>query len=457
MNRVARRARFALILAVILVGGLAFFLGEYFLNAGKWVVFSGSPHVYSGGNLNSGVATDRDGEILLDMNHGRNYSGDWELREATLHILGDRDGNISAPALGYYSSQMVGFNPVNGIYTVGDQGGKAVLTVSAQVQKAALEAMDGRKGAIGVYNYKTGEILCMLSTPTYDPDDVPDLEEDEDGEYEGVYLNRFTQSTYVPGSIFKLVTASAALEEFPDMEERTYYCDGSYDIGADTVTCSGVHGTVDLGEALTDSCNVAFAQIALELGADKLNMYAKRFGITEPVEFDGITTAEGNFDVLDAADVNVAWGGIGQYTDLINPARYMTFMGQIANGGKAASPYLVSKVYSGALTKYSAKTTMVDSGLSTATANRMAELMRDNVVYGYGDWSFPDIGVCAKTGTAQIGEGIRPTATFAGFTTDENYPLAFVVFVEQGGGGSATCVSITAQVLEACVEAMGGD
>ena len=124
MNRVARRARFALILAVILVGGLAFFLGEYFLNAGKWVVFSGSPHVYSGGNLNSGVATDRDGEILLDMNHGRNYSGDWELREATLHILGDRDGNISAPALGYYSSQMVGFDPVNGIYTVGDQGGR---------------------------------------------------------------------------------------------------------------------------------------------------------------------------------------------------------------------------------------------------------------------------------------------------------------------------------------------
>ena len=100
MNRVARRARFALILAVILVGGLAFFLGEYLLNAGTWVVFSGSPHVYRGGNLNSGVVTDRAGEVLLDMTDGRSYSGDWELREATLHILGDREGNISAPALG---------------------------------------------------------------------------------------------------------------------------------------------------------------------------------------------------------------------------------------------------------------------------------------------------------------------------------------------------------------------
>ena len=82
------------------------------------------------------------------------------------------------------------------------------LTVSADVQRTALAALDGRKGTVGVYNYKTGEILCAVSSPTYDPDDVPDVEGNPET-YEGVYVNRFLHATYTPGSVFKLVTAAA--------------------------------------------------------------------------------------------------------------------------------------------------------------------------------------------------------------------------------------------------------
>ena len=454
MNRVARRARFSMILIFVLIGGLLFFTGDFLIHGKNWVVFSGSPHVYNGGNLNCGVILDRDGEVLLDMTEGRTYAEDESLRRATIHILGDRYGNISAPALSEYSSQMVGYDLVNGIYTVNGQGGEAALTVSASVQKAALEALGDRRGTVGVYNYKTGEILCMVSSPNYDPDDVPDIAGDTTGAYEGVYMNRFTQSTYVPGSIFKLVTTAAALESIPDIESHTYYCGGTYDIGGDTVVCAGYHGTVTLGEALTDSCNCAFAQIALEVGADRLNKYAKQFGITEPLEFDGITTAEGNFDVLHAADVNVAWAGIGQYTDQINPARYLTFLGQIANGGKAAEPYLVSKVSSGAFSSYRAHTTMTDSVMSSSTASTLAEMMRDNVVNSYGDWRFPDIRVCAKTGTAEVGGGREPNATFAGFALDSDYPLAFIIVVENGGEGATNGIPIAASVLQACMDVM---
>lgn len=454
MNRVARRARFALILAVILIGGLVIFTGEYLVEGKDWVVFSGSPHVYNGLNLNCGVITDRSGEILLDMTDGRTYSEDSLVRRATVHILGDRYGNISAPALAEYSSQMVGYDILNGIYTISGEGGEASLTISAEAQKAALTALDGRKGTVGVYNYKTGEILCMVSSPNYDPDDVPDIEGDTSGAYEGVYMNRFTQSAYVPGSIFKLVTTAAALEAIPDIESRTWYCGGSYDVGSDTVVCEGVHGNVTLGQALTKSCNCAYAQIALELGADKLNKYAKQFGITEPVEFDGITTASGNFDVLNAVGVNVAWAGIGQYTDTVNPARYMTFMGQIAGGGKAATPYLVSEVSSGVFSKYKASAAMTESIMSASTAARLTELMRDNVLNSYGDWNFPGISVCAKSGTAEVGGGNAPNATFAGFVQDSAYPLAFVVIVENGGAGASTCVPIISSVLQACMDVM---
>ena len=101
-----------------------------------------------------------------------------------------------------------------------------MLTVSADVQRTALAALDGRKGTVGVYNYKTGEILCAVSSPTYDPDDVPDVEGNPET-YEGVYVNRFLHATYTPGSVFKLVTAAAALDEIPDIGSRTFTCEGS--------------------------------------------------------------------------------------------------------------------------------------------------------------------------------------------------------------------------------------
>lgn len=454
MLRIAGRAKIALLLALVLVLGSVFFCGEYLFQSQDWIVFSGSPHVYRGGNLNCGTVVDRSGELLLDATEGRSYSDDLELRMATMHLLGDRYGYISAPALAGYSSQMVGFDKINGIYSPTGTGGTAVLTLSAQVQKAALEALDGRKGTIGVYNYKTGEILCAVTSPTFDPDDMPDIEADESGEYDGVYVNRFTQSAYVPGSIFKAVTTAAALETIPDILSQTFFCEGTYEIEGDEVVCEGVHGEIDLEEALMYSCNCAFAQLAQQLGADTLAEYVEKFQVTQPITFDGITTAQGNFDIAQAAQVNVAWASIGQYTDTVNPCRFMTFMGAIAGGGVAAQPYLVQSVSSGLLSSYQAHPQKTQRILSSSTASQLQNMMRNNVVSYYGDGQFPDIQVCAKSGTAELGGGLPANTTFAGFTLDEEYPLAFIVVVEQGGGGASVGAPTIAPVLQACVEAM---
>ena len=182
--------------------------------------------------------------------------------------------------------------------------------------------------------------------------------------------------------------------------------------------------------------------------------YVEKFQITSPVVFDGVTTAEGNFDLTDAANVNVAWAGIGQYTDQINPCRYMTFMGQIAGGGVAAQPYLVESVSSGMLSSYSAKTTMTDRVMATAAAAALQDMMHYTVVNNYGESNFPDLYVCAKSGTAEQGGGETADATFAGFTLDEDYPLAFIAIVENGGSGTRTCTPIISQVLSACMESM---
>lgn len=450
MNRISNRAGALFLLVVLLLGGMCFFLYEYAVNADNWVISTGSPHVYNSTNIGCGQVVDRDGTILLDITENRSYAEDKEIRKATLHWLGDRAGRISAPAVTHYAREMTGYDAVNGLYSYSGTGGQAVLTISSEIQKAALKAMGDRKGTIAVYNYKTGEILCAVTTPNYDPDNVPDIENETSDKWEGVYLNRFTQSAYVPGSIFKVVTTAAALDTIPDIQEQSFKCTGHYEYGAYDVTCEKAHGNLSLKTALQRSCNCAFAQIADQLGASTLKEYVDQFQVMEPVSFDGITTARGNYDLEGASKVQIAWSAIGQHTDLVNPCRYMTFMGMIAGGGQAAMPYLVSTVTSDGETNYEAETTLSDRVMSEEIAVILREYMRNNVENNYGAGNFPGLTVCAKSGTSQLGGEQQPNAMFAGFVADEEYPLAFMVIVENGGYGSSTCVPILSKVLAAC-------
>ena len=450
MHRVIKRVWIMFLFIAVLLGGTGFFVAEYFTRSENWVIAEGSPHVYTAGNIGCGTMTDRSGILLLDLTDQRSYSQDAALRQATIHWLGDRRGNISAPAVTHYASQMAGFDPINGIYSSQGTGGQAVLTLSARAQKVALEAMAGRKGTVAVYNYKTGEILCAVSTPNFDPDNPPDIASDTTGSYNGVYVNRFTQATYIPGSIFKVVTTAAALSSIEDIQDMTFQCTGVYEFGVDKVTCETAHGTSDLRTALARSCNCAYAQIAQLIGAEEMAEYVDRFGITDSVSFDGITTVKGSYDVSSAAPVELAWSCIGQYTDLINPCGYMQFMGAIGGNGVCAKPYLVSSVWSDGSQTYSAKRNFTQQIMDEEVALTLKEYMRNNVVQTYGAQNFPGLTVCAKSGTSQVGGGQTSNAMFSGFVDDENYPLAFICVVENGGYGSATCVPILSKVLAEC-------
>ena len=442
---------------LLLLGGLLFFVWEYVTQAESWVSFSGSPHLYNSSNIGCGTITDRSGNVLLDISQGRTYSDDANTRKSTLHWLGDKKGFISASTVSTYAASMVGYDRINGVYNASDEGGNARLTLSAKVQNAALEAMGNRKGTVGVYNYKTGEILCALTTPTYDPENVPDIANDTTGAYDGVYLNRFLQSAYVPGSIFKIVTLSAALDCVPGIEDMTFPCRGKIEYGTEAVTCEKAHGTQTLKQAFANSCNCAFAQIAEKVGKNNMVKYVKQFQVTQKLSFDGSTTAAGNYDISDTGAVSFAWSCIGQHSDLVNPARYMTFMGAIAGRGVAAEPYLMAKVTNGGDTTYEAKTKKTDRLMSESVADTVAAYMRNNVKTVYGDGNFGGLPVCAKSGTSQLGGDQKSNAMFAGFVDSEQYPLAFIVVVENGGYGSHTCVPVISKVLSVCKTVMDAE
>ena len=452
MNKIAKRSVSVLLLIAVLVGGLGFFCADYFANAGNWVMHEGSPHVYSGENIGTGIITDRDGYLLLNLNNQRTYAVTKELRMSTMHWLGDHYGYISAPALATYAKEMAGFNSLTGLYSYSGAG-QAKLTLSAQLQMTALKAMGDYKGTIAVYNYKTGEILCAVTTPTYDPDDMPDIEGDTTGAYEGVYMNRFVQSVYIPGSIFKVVTTAAALEEIPDIQQQTFTCTGTYAYGIDAVTCEYAHGTLDFYSAMARSCNCAYAQIMDQLGSQRLAEYVERYQVTKPVRFDGLTTAAGNFEAA-TSGVEAAWSGIGQYTDQINPCRFLTFVGAVANGGVGVEPYIVSEISCDGSVTYQAKPVMSQRIMPQEVAQTLQDMMRNNVLKNYGAENFPGLTVCAKSGTGQVGGDQKSNAMFTGFVMDEDYPLAFIVAVEDAGYGRSVCVPILSEVLAACKDQM---
>ena len=211
-------------------------------------------------------------------------------------------------------------------------------------------------------------------------------------------------------------------------------------MGGAELNCTGSHGSQTIEQALANSCNCAFGAIAVELGADTLAEYAGKLGFTTELSLDGITVPAGKFDRAEEGSIGLAWSGIGQYNDMVVPYALARYVAAIANGGSAAEPTL--------LADGRARETRL---LSADTAARIAEMMNYNVQTAYGgQWTFPNLNVSAKTGTAEVGDG-SSHAWMTGFLNDPEHPYAFVVLVENAGGGLTNAGPVANAVLQKAV------
>ncbi len=453
MKKIEHRAIICWVLALLLAAGLGLFLVRWVSSGGKWASSAFNRHLYNtDGVLSSGAVLDRDGDVLTSVNENgqRTYYDNETVRKATLHIVGDLQGNIGTGALNAFADQLTGYNLLNGAFGA-SRGNQLYLTVDAYYNYVAYQALGGKSGTVAVYNYKTGEILCLVSAPSYDPLHVPsDLESSD--RYRGAYLNRFLSSTFPPGSVYKTVTLAAAIETLPDLNSRTWTCTGSVQLGDDTITCSGNHGEENIYQALANSCNVAFAEIAEEVGAATLKAYTEKAGLTSSYSINGLPTAKGTFQFDSISANDLGWAGIGQYHDMVNPCSLMVYMGAIANGGKAAQPYLIEKiVHPSGWTSSFHLTHKTGTLVEPSTASQIADMMSNNVTATYGTERFPNMDLCAKSGTAEVGSGQTPHAWFAGFLRNEDAPYAFVVLVENGGGGNRVAGTVAGKVLDVIV------
>ncbi len=456
MHNTVRRAFLLLfVVGAFLVGTVV--LGfSFFRNSETWATHRANAHLYSNGQISAaGTIYDSQGKILAQTKSSkRTYNPDSSVRKATLHAVGDTEGFMSTGVHALFETELTGYNIVSGTYYLEKYGiGNDInLTLNADVCKAAYEALAGRKGTVGVYNYKTGEIICMVSAPTYDPENKPDSETMNSEKYKAAYINKFLSASFTPGSTFKIVTSACAIENIPDIYSRTFVCDGEYEVGSTSVICNGKHGKQSFEQALNNSCNSAFAEISIELGKSKLQKTAEKMGLTSSFEVDRVPLAKGTADLKNAVDIDMGWAGIGQYTITANPCMMMTLMGAIANGGTAVKPYYVSSITTPKdFTVYKAKTDFSrEITINPETSEKLSDLLRSNVVNHYGDNSFPGLEMCGKTGTAEVGDDkTGDNAWFVGYSLKKDFPYAIVVLIEDSSSNARqAAIPVANKVLQ---------
>lgn len=440
MRKLERRAIICLIMAAVLLLGSIFFVVRFVKDGSKWATFYGNQSIYTDGRLNRGAVYDVNGQLLAKNGGGTvQYNDDPDIREATVHAVGDMDGNIATSAMSIFTDKIIGYNLWTGTYNLSEKSNDIKLTLDADVCKVAYEAMAGRNGTVGVYNYKTGDIICMVSTPTFDPLNPPQVDPDDNS---GIFINKFLSATMAPGSIFKLVTAAAAIENLPDWQDFSYTCPGVRIVNGEKIACVSPHGYQNFEDALANSCNGAFSKLAEEVGPPIMSEYVKKLGLTSSYDVNGIHTKKGSFEFPDDAPLNLGWAGIGQYKDEVNPCGFMVYMGAIANGGKAAEPNMISS--------HNPFHRMTDRMIEESTADTLNNMMKHNVEKTYGEGNFPGLDIYAKSGTAEVAHK-KPTAWFAGYIKNEDKPYAFIVCIENSGYGSEEAGPVANKVLQSIV------
>jgi len=443
MNKLFRRSVVVLVLAALLLGGVGFFLFEYATQGRTWATQTRNPHLYTNGVLDDLCITDRNG-VLLFSSQGDSvtWHEDATVRRAVVHAIGDLQGNIGSGVIHQYREKWIDFGYFGGVYRYVNGGRTLLLNLDAQLCAAAAKALGNYDGAVGVINYRTGEIYAMVSASNFDPTAVPD----HSGE--GMYLNRFLSAVYTPGSVYKIVTLQAAIENLSDWQKMTFTCTGQCEIGGEVITCSGVHGKQNVKQAFANSCNCAFGELAVAIGKEKLIATAERVGLTTAATVDWQETAVGAIAVDDGADAQLAWSGIGQHLDTVNPAAFLRYVGAIANDGVAMPMRLCGSSVMGNGAVKTEKAGQPQEIMSLQTAQMLSEYMQNNVDVQYGAWRFGGLAVGAKSGTAQQ-DGKSPHSVFTGFVADEDLPIAFFVLAEHAGAGQGVAMQAASAVVQA--------
>lgn len=340
-------------------------------------------------------------------------------------------------------------------------GNSLKTSIDYKIQKVAYDAIGNNKGAAVVLNPKTGEVLAMVSKPTYDPNNLEDVytkinNKEITGE-DSPLINRVTQGLYPPGSTFKVVTATSALENMQGIKERTFQDNGRIEFNSkQSLSNYGgeANGPIKFADAFRKSSNVVFGTLAMELGNDKLKETAEKFYFNKSISADGISIENSIFPKLQANEKgNIAQSGIGQSSISASPMEMALVASTVANDGVMMEPKIVNEIlnFNGEfISKIDSKP--LNTVMKKDTAMTLKTYMKSVIDNGTVNSSlFSGLNAAGKTGTAdhmdKNGQPAKPHSWFIGFAPYDNPQISIAVIIENGGVGGGAAAQAASTIM----------
>lgn len=465
MKELRRNMRTVMVIVMALFIGAGVWFGTTVYTQGdNWASNVYNPRL-EGSDSQRGDITDRDGVTLASTREDgeREYLSNETARRALSQTVGDTAGMSGAGVESFYSATLLDLSTsltdrLSEVFNSARHVGSSIqITVDAELQtNIAALFPKGYSGAVCITNYKTGEILAMVSMPNYDPYALNDSEE---GVTDTAYLNRCLQGLYTPGSIFKIVTLASALDYDPNVIEQAFTCSGTWEYEGGSVVCmSGrtAHGDMNLKKAFTKSCNVTFGKLAYQLGIERLKTTAETFGFNENFKFGDFVVYNSSFPQSVRNMNGLVWAGIGQGEVLVTPLHMTMISGAVANGGVMMQPYLVKEIVTslGQVTRRG-ESRVYRQVMRPDTAQTIAEYMYETVKSGTGgNAAIRGYTVCGKTGSAETSDdkSKATNAWYTGFVYDDEHPYAISVVIEEGGSGGDLAAKLASRALALAIE-----
>jgi peptidoglycan glycosyltransferase len=340
-------------------------------------------------------------------------------------------------------------------------GNNVVLTLDPELQELAYQELQGSltgRGSVVAINPKTGEILAMASSPSFDPNDINDNYPELASAPDAPLINRATQSLYPPGSVFKMITAAAALEAGVSPED-TFFDSGAYELPGYTVRNfeDKEYGEVTFTRALAYSINVVFAKIAVDIvGAKALTQMALDFGFGDPYDDFPLPVSGSSVNSLPPdqwTTGTLAQTAFGQGEVQTNSFEMALVTAAIANDGRMVKPRLVREVRSPDGIILDKPTASIRrQAIPPGTASTLNEMMQQVIIQGgLTEAEIPGVKVAGKTGTAESGNG-NAHSWWITFAPADDPEIAMCVMVENGGRADRGALPLAARLMRAYLE-----